>query len=260
MMDLTETQLEIYAKKMLSDYDSKTPSTIFKDRLTITIKDAWRIQSAVAKLRTTRGEKIVGYKIGCVSKKTQKEMGFTKPAWGRLWNNEIHTDGVTLKKHSFSNPAMEAEFGIILKRDLLPDLISLNYIVNSVETIHPVIEIHNLVFNGDRPFGPELLANNAIHAGVVLGTSNKGGLGSQNTDLKLIFDKEEVDAWKDKKWPNDMLSEVEWLVKEQAKLGNILRKGNLILTGAFGLPIPINGKNLIEVTSSLFGKASAIFE
>ena len=57
-----------------------------------------------------------------------------------------------------------------------------------------------------------------------------------------------------------MLSEVEWLVKEQEKLGNILRKGNLILTGAYGLPIPINGKNLIEVTSSLFGNASAIFE
>ena len=57
-----------------------------------------------------------------------------------------------------------------------------------------------------------------------------------------------------------MLSEVDWLVKEQAKLGNILRKGNLILTGAYGLPIPINGKNLIEVTSSLFGNASAIFE
>ena len=57
-----------------------------------------------------------------------------------------------------------------------------------------------------------------------------------------------------------MLSEVEWLVKEQYKIGNILKKGDLILTGAYGLPIPINEKKSVEVTSSLFGNVFAIFK
>ena len=57
-----------------------------------------------------------------------------------------------------------------------------------------------------------------------------------------------------------MLSEVEWLVKEQDKIGNVLKKCNLILTEAYGLPIPINDKKLIEVTSSLFGNVSAFFQ
>ena len=57
-----------------------------------------------------------------------------------------------------------------------------------------------------------------------------------------------------------MLSEVEWLVKEQDKIGNVLKKGNLILTGAYGLPTPINDKKLIEVKSSLFGNVSAVFK
>ena len=94
----------------------------------------------------------------------------------------------------------------------------------------------------------------------MIGKSTKGNIKSQITDLKLIFDKEIIDTWSDKKWPYDMLSEVEWLVKEQDKIGNILKKGNLILTGAYGLPIPINEKKLIEVTSSLFGNVYAIFE
>ena len=68
-----------------------------------------------------------------------------------------------------------------------------------------------------------------------------------------------IDIWLNKKWPIDMLSKIEWLVKEQDKIGNILKKGNLILTGAYGLPIPINDKKLIEVTS-LFGNVSAIFK
>ncbi|MDC3107980.1 hypothetical protein OA416_02140, partial [Paracoccaceae bacterium] len=173
---------------------------------------------------------------------------------------ELHADGAVLKKDDYSNPAMEAEFGIILSRDLPPDLANFDYIEASIETIYPVIEIHNYVFNGDPPFGAELLANNAIHAGVVLGRSNEGGLSDQDTDLNLLFDGKRIDSWTKKRWPNDILSEVAWLVNEQAKLGNILKEGDLILTGAFGLPIPLNDSNLIQVTSSLFGNASAVFE
>ena len=260
MVELSQFQLDVYAHKILDDYDAKTPSGIFKDKISISIEDALRIQLAVTNLREKRGEEVIGYKIGCVSKDTQRKMGFTKPAWGRLWKNELYLDGVTLDKRNFANPAMEAEFGIVLNRDLTPELVNLDYILDSIETIHPIIEIHNLVFNGDPPFGAELLANNAIHAGVVMGKPTKANIKSEITDLKLIFDNEIIDTWSDKKWPYDMLSEVEWLVKEQDKIGNILKKGNLILTGAYGLPIPINDKKLIQVTSSLFGNVSALFQ
>ena len=260
MVELSQFQLDVYAHKILDDYDAKTPSGIFKDKISISIEDALRIQLAVTNLREKRGEEVIGYKIGCVSKDTQRKMGFTKPAWGRLWKNELYLDGTTLDKRNFTNPAMEAEFGIVLNRDLTPELVNLDYILDSIETIHPIIEIHNLVFNGDPPFGAELLANNAIHAGVVMGKPTKANIKSEITDLKLIFDNEIIDTWSDKKWPHDMLSEVEWLVKEQDKIGNILKKGNLILTGAYGLPIPIYDKKLIEVTSSLFGNVSALFQ
>ena len=260
MVELSQFQLDLYAHKILDDYDAKIPSGIFKDKISISIEDALRIQLAVTNLREKRGEEVIGYKIGCVSKDTQRKMGFTKPAWGRLWKNELYLDGVTLDKRNFANPAMEAEFGIVLNRDLTPELVNLDYILDSIETIHPIIEIHNLVFNGDPPFGAELLANNAIHAGVVMGKPTKANIKSEITDLKLIFDNEIIDTWSDKKWPHDMLSEVEWLVKEQDKIGNILKKGNLILTGAYGLPIPINDKKLIQVTSSLFGNVSALFQ
>ncbi len=260
MAQLSQLQLDVYAHKILDDYDAKTPSEIFKNKVSISIEDALRIQLAVTNLREKRGEEVIGYKIGCVSKDTQRKMGFTKPAWGRLWKNELYLDGVTIDKRNFANPAMEAEFGIVLNRDLTPELVNLDYILDSIETIHPIIEIHNLVFNGDPPFGAELLANNAIHAGVVMGKPTKANIKSEITDLKLIFDNEIIDTWSDKKWPHDMLSEVEWLVKEQDTIGNILKKGNLILTGAYGLPIPINDKKFIEVTSSLFGNVSALFQ
>ena len=57
-----------------------------------------------------------------------------------------------------------------------------------------------------------------------------------------------------------MLFEVFWLVKEQAKINNILKKGDLILTGAYGFPVLINEKKAIEVTSSAFGDVKVIFD
>ena len=259
MSHLSTKDLDLFSNKILKDYDSKNPSSIFKDKIKITNEDALIIQLNVARLRVNRGDQIIGYKIGCVSKDTQKKMGFTQPACGYLWKSELHESGVTLNKKDYTNPAMEAEFGVILNRDIKSELASFEYILQSIEGIYPLIEIHNLVFYGNEPYGAELLANNAIHAGVILGSETKLPSDKTETDLKLIYDQEVMDTWTNKIWPNDMLSEIEWLVKERAKTNNYLKKGNLILTGAYGFPVPINDKKLIEATSSEFGNVKAIF-
>ena len=259
MSQFSKKELDLYSNKILEDYDTRNPSLIFKDKIKITNEDALLIQSNVAQLRENRGEEIIGYKIGCVSKDTQKKMGFTQPAYGYLWKSELYKSGTTLNKEDYTNPAMEAEFGIILNRDIKIELASIKYILESIEGIYPLIEIHNLVFYGDEPHGAELLANNAIHAGVVLGQETKLPLDKIKTDLKLIYDKEVIDTWTNKIWPNDMLSELDWLIKEQEKKNNYLKKGNLILTGAYGFPVPINEKELVEVTSSAFGDVRATF-
>ncbi len=258
-MPLSKQELDTYSFKILEDYDAKNPSQIFKNKAKVSNQDALIIQSKVTDLRIKRGEEIIGYKIGCLSKDTQKKMGFTHPASGFLWKNELHQSGVELNKKDYSNPAMEAEFGVTLNRDINPELVSFDYILESIQSIYPLIEIHNLVFNGDPPNGAELLANNAIHAGVILGSENKVPNNNEITDLKLVYDNEAVDKWIDKKWPFDMLGEIEWLVKDKAKTNNILKKNDLILTGAYGFPVPINEKKLIEVTSSAFGDVSSTF-
>ena len=258
MSQLNQKEIDTFSQKILDDYDANNPGTIFKDKVKISNADALILQSTVSKLREKRGEKIIGYKIGCVLKETQIKMGFTQPAWGTLWKSELHYSGVTLSKKNYSNPAMEAEFGVILNRDLKPENISFKYILDSIDSIYPLIEIHNLVFHSDAPHGAELLANNAIHAGVILGPKNNLP-NNQTTDLKLIYDNDIIDTWSGKQWPHDMLSEVIWLVKEQAKINNTLKKDDLILTGAYGFPVPINNKKLIKVTSSAFGDVKATF-
>ena len=131
MSNYSKKDLDFFANKTLENYDIKNPSIIFKDNIKITNEDALIIQSNVARLREKRGEEIIGYKIGCVSKDTQKKMGFTQPACGYLWKSELYNSGVILNKKNYTNPSMEAEFGIILNRDINPELSSFEYILES---------------------------------------------------------------------------------------------------------------------------------
>ena len=62
MIELTKNQLNIYSRQILDDYDSKNPSTIFKNKITISNEDAWRIQSNVTDLRQKRGEELLANK------------------------------------------------------------------------------------------------------------------------------------------------------------------------------------------------------
>ena len=109
-------QLQLYAKQILNDYDTKNPSILFKNNINISIVDAYKIQSIVTNLRIKRGEKIIGYKIGSISKQTQKKYGFSHPAWGRLWKNELHTNGVELNKKDYSTCLCPNNWGLV--RDL----------------------------------------------------------------------------------------------------------------------------------------------
>lgn len=259
MSDLEKDALDAIARRMLDDYDAKQPGMVFADGLRLSIPDAWRLQSAVAALREQRGETVAGYKIGCVAAGNQNMMGLTHPVWGRLWSTEQHEGGAALNKADFANLALEAEFAITLGCAVDPETASPDDLLTAVENVFPVIELHNLMLRGEPPHGHELIANNGILAGVVKGRGVSDLAASHTTDLALMFDGEIVDSWTALRWPDDILSAVGWLAKQRAEDGQHLEKGDVILTGAYGPPLPLIDKTRVDVTSSAFGNVSATF-
>ena len=164
---MTKLDLDALAARMLRDYDRHTPGTPFADGLHLSIDEAYRLQSRVAQRRQARGERVVGYKIGCVAPVNQARHGLSHPVWGRLWSREQHPSGATLPQGDFANVAFEAELGITLARDLGRDVRGVTEVAAAVAEVVVAVELHNLVLRGGDPTGPELIANNAIHAGVV---------------------------------------------------------------------------------------------
>jgi hypothetical protein len=61
---------------------------------------------------------------------------------------------------------------------------------------------------GEAPNGHELIANNAIHAGVIRRKGVTCQIALLGTNLTLNYDGEVVDSWAEILWPHNILSSI----------------------------------------------------
>jgi 2-keto-4-pentenoate hydratase len=85
---------------------------------------------------------------------------------GRLFETDTWESSAALASTRFANLAIEGELAVQLDRDLPVD-VSEQELLDSIKSVFPVIELHNLVFRREAPSAEELIANNAVHAGFV---------------------------------------------------------------------------------------------
>ena len=99
--------LQELAQRMLADYDARTPGQLFGEPLDLTTVQAYALQAEIARLREQRGEKVIGYKVGCTSRPIQTQLGVQEPIFGRLFDTECHPSGVHLSSARYANLAVE---------------------------------------------------------------------------------------------------------------------------------------------------------
>jgi 2-keto-4-pentenoate hydratase len=82
------------------------------------------------------------------------------PIRGTLFESEVHESGVKLNANQFCNLAIEAEMAIKVGEN------------GTIQSIFPVIELHNFVFRAPQKSLSELIANNGLNKGIILSKNN----------------------------------------------------------------------------------------
>ena len=77
---------------------------MFAERLVLDVSQAYALQSAVAELRRRRGERIIGYKVGCTSPTIRAQLGIDHCVSGRLYDSEQHPSGAVLSRTRYAQP------------------------------------------------------------------------------------------------------------------------------------------------------------
>ena len=229
---------------MLADYDARRPNEIFAERDTnwLTLEDAYTVLRVVAELRRARGERCLGFKIGCVSPAIQTQLGLHQPVHGYLWDTEAHLSGSRLAAARFARLAVEGEIALRLRRDFpTGPRTSLDEISDYIEGWFPVIELHNHVFRGAKLTSQELVAGNAMHAGFVAPSDQKHRdlTAMDRAEIRVEIDGIEVENKNVAVLPDGPLGSLRWLASALALAGQTLKAGTTVLTGSPGRLIPI---------------------
>lgn len=249
--------LDDVAAQLLRDYDAKELGTIFNDT-TFTTPEAYEIQSKVARLREQRGETVIGYKVGCVSPALRESMGIFHPVFGRLFDTEQWQSGAHLEPKEFATPAIEGELAVRLKKDLQGDNLTERAILDAIDSVFVVIEMHNKVFRG-TPSAPELIANNAIHAGVIHSTGNAESLPDAPGPLTVILDNTEVAEVAGEYLRSTIINSLRWLAEELGHHDAAILAGQTVLCGTISGMHLINPGAHIQVTTKDFGTVTMQF-
>lgn len=252
--------IEPWAVRQLADYDAGNPGTMFAEGIVLNVAEGYQLQSAVAELRCRRGERIVGYKVGCTSPKIRAQLRIDHCVTGRLYDSERHVSGAVLARSKYANLAVEGELAVELSRAPSEGDFPRGRIPVCVGRVFPVIELHHHVMRGEPPSAGELIAHNALHAGFVAGRGVHPKDASGEPSLAIFADDRLLDECEGPVLVQTIRSSLKWLMQLARDRRDRLSAGQTILTGSVPSLIPIGEDCRIRVDAPPFGHVEVKIE
>lgn len=254
--------LEALAKRQLADYDRHQPGSLFADgAVTMTVEEAYALQNEVARLRQDRGELVAGYKIGCVSKSVQSQVGLDRPVFGHVFETELRHSGVVLDSREFDGLAIEGELAVRLAEDIPDAEWVRTHPERVIAAAFAVIELHNYVFRNSILTAQELIGMNAMHAGVVLPFHEPEVHDPEvllEEPISVCRNSEVLGTATGRALQGGPFGSVLWLAEHLSHFGRHLRRGQIVLTGS---PLPlyrVAGGDHIAVISKSAATVTAV--
>ena len=198
-----ENDLFEIAKELQLDLDARRRRKVFAEsRGPKSIEEAYALQRALRKFRESRGEKVIGFKIGFTSagvrRNAKKIMGLDESVHGYLWDTE-----------SFANSSIVDSRRLGIEGELMITILSTvdQNPRNWEISYEPIIELHIMgastssmwdgpVSDDEGKRGLELIGTNCVHTGVVrCNQSNKCRLDEIPLDavMSVSLDHDEVE-------------------------------------------------------------------
>lgn len=202
---------------------------------------AYAVQARNTGIWLAEGRRIVGRKIGLTALAVQKQLGVDQPDFGVLFQDMQIEDGGLLKPSQAIQPKAEAEIAIVLAKDLQDVDTSREAVHEAAAYAVPAIEIVDSRIQDWRITFADTVADNASSAFFVLGSTRSplDGLDLVNCKMRLDINGETASTGVGSACLGHPLEAAAWLARTMARLGDPLRAGDVLLTGALGPMVPL---------------------
>lgn len=178
----------------------------------------------------------VGRKIGLTSPAIQEWLGVSEPDFGVLLDDMIVVDGAVASIDKLLQPRVEAEVAFVLGDDLEGPGVTAASVVQATDYVLPALEIIDSRIADWEITYEDTIADNASSGLFVLGNEPRRLSG---TDLRLAGmalrkNGSVVSTGAGAACLGHPINAVAWLANKLDEYGQILKAGDLVLSGALG--------------------------
>ena len=243
-----------------AERNAKSMPPLSGERPGLTLDEAYGIQNLLNDMRLKQGLRFAGHKIGLTWRSTQIACGLTEPIRGRILGNSVFDSGARIPAVRFVKPHIEMELAFIMGRDLDRPGATIDEVLQATEYVVPALELVDHRMAPPRIVA-DTVADNSAFAAVVLSERR--------------FRPEDVDI----SWIGATLSRngiveetgvsaigmghpaacVTWLANALVEAGERLRKGDIVMSGAFARALAVADGDQIEADFGPYGSVKASF-
>jgi 2-keto-4-pentenoate hydratase len=223
---------------------------------------AYAVQAVLADRRLASGERIVGRKIGLTSRAVQAQLGVGSPDFGTLFGSMAYADREPIPLSRFLQPRVEAEVAFVLGHDLDQPEPTVADVIRATDHVLAAIEVVDSRIAGWDITIADTIADNASSGAFVLGTAPRRLADIDLVGAGMVMEQrgDVVSTGAGVACLGSPVAAVVWLARALGRLGQPLRAGDVVLSGALGPVVPVTVPGVFRARISGLGELTAVFE
>lgn len=208
------------------------------------VEDAYAVQSSWSELRLSRGERIIGRKIGLTSKGMQEQMGVNEPDYGSLWDSRYFPargGRVEIPTETFLQPRLEGEIAFLIGKPLAGTSATPQEVLAATEALAVAVEVVDSRIEDWRIKLADTIADNASYGGFTLGPWSRSLREAELRTLGMFIHQngEPVIQALGAAALGGPARAAAWLVRKLTSFGVSLNPGDIVLSGSLGGAVPV---------------------
>jgi 2-keto-4-pentenoate hydratase len=226
------------------------------------VAGAYAVQSINTGHWLAEGRRIAGRKIGLTAEAVQRQLGVDRPDYGVLFADMQVADGGGLHAGRLLQPKAEAEVALVMGRDLRKPDATPEDLFAAVDHAVAAIEIVDSRIKDWRITFADTVADNGSAAYYVLGAERKPlkGLDLRTCGMALEVNGKVASLGAGVACMGHPLNAAAWLARTLAEMGEGLKAGDVLLTGALGPMVVIQPGDRVEAAIGGLGAVSFTLE
>ena len=224
----------------------------------LTVEDAYDVQDAVIAAKVEQGERIVGAKLGLVSRAKQIAMGVDEPVFGWLTDAMAVPATQDLDLCELIHPRVEPEIAFVLRDQLAGPGVSGADVLQATEYVCAGLEVIDSRYRDFAFTLTDVIADNTSAAAFVLGERR---VAPGDVDLPLVactlrLDGEPMETATGAAVMGDPAEAVAMLANFLARRGGRLEPGWVVLSGGLTAPIALSPGATVSADLDTLGTVS----